>query len=465
MALSEALEELKSKIPAAQILTDSASLTEYGRDWTRYYEPKPGAIVFPRTISQVRDIVLWARKNKIPLVPSGGRTGLSGAAVAAKGEIVVSFEKMNKVISFNSYDQTVTVEPGVVTEDLQQFAKEKGLCFPVDFASRGSSQIGGNVSTNAGGIKVIRYGLIRNWITSLKVVTGRGDEMELNRSLIKNATGYDLRQLFIGSEGTLGFVTEVTLKLTQTPKSTSLFLLGVSDLDAVMKVFDLFRSKCEITAFELFTDTALKHVLAAFRELQKPLGTDAPIYLVVESESNNESGDANALEAFEAGVEKGWILDGVQSQNETQSKNFWRLREDITEALSKYTPYKNDISVTVSNVPQFMHEIDRVFKTEYPDLEIIWFGHIGDGNLHISILKPAELPMSDFVKRCQKVDALLYSTIQKFSGSISAEHGVGLSKKPFLSYTRDSTEIEYMKAIKKVFDPDLILNPGKIFDL
>ncbi|MEQ1875751.1 MAG: FAD-binding oxidoreductase [Bdellovibrionia bacterium] len=465
MDFSSALQDLKTTNPGLQISSDPASLTEYGRDWTRYYEPKPGAIAFPKSGDDVFAIVQWARKTKTALVPSGGRTGLSGAAVATKGELVVSFEKMNRVLDFNPYDQTVTVEPGVVTEDLQNFAKEKGLYFPVDFASRGSSQIGGNVSTNAGGIKVIRYGLIRNWITSLKVVTGRGDRMELNKSLVKNATGYDLRQLFIGSEGTLGLVTEVTLKLAQAPRASNLFLLGVADLDAVMKVFELFRAKCDITAFELFTEKALRHVLAAFSDLQKPLGTDAPIYLVVESENDSESGADRALQAFEDGVEKGWILDGVQSQNEIQSKNFWRLREDITEALSKYTPYKNDISVTVANVPKFMHEIDNVFKSAYPDLEIIWFGHIGDGNLHISILKPAGLSMGEFVTRCQKVDALLYSTIQNFGGSISAEHGVGLSKKPFLSYTRDSTEIEYMKAIKKIFDPDLILNPGKIFDV
>ncbi|HEX4926012.1 MAG TPA: FAD-binding oxidoreductase, partial [Bdellovibrionales bacterium] len=372
-----ALQELRSKLDDTQISTDPSTLGEYGRDWTRYYEPKPSAILFPKSADQVREIILWARRHKVPLVPSGGRTGLSGAAVAAKNEVVVSFEKMNRILDFNDIDQTVTVEPGVITEDLQNFAREKGLYFPVDFASRGSSQIGGNVATNAGGIKVIRYGLMRNWVTSLKIVTGRGDELELNKNLIKNATGYDLRQLFIGSEGTLGMVTQVTVKLTQAPAANSLFLLGVADLDAVMKVFNLFRSRCQVTAFELFTDKALRHVLAAFGELQKPFPTDAPVYLLVETETVNEDETQKALETFEHGMSEGWILDGVLSQNETQSRSFWRLREDITEALSKYTPYKNDISVVVSKVPPFMHEIDRVFKTEYPDLEIIWFGHIG----------------------------------------------------------------------------------------
>jgi glycolate oxidase subunit GlcD len=462
MDLAPLLKELP---PTIQTAIDKASLKEYGRDWTRYYEPNPSAIVFPKSTDDAQKIIQWARRHKIALVPSGGRTGLSGAAVAKNLEVVVSFEKMNRILSFDEVNQCVTVEPGVITEELQNFAKEKGLYFPVDFASRGSSQIGGNVATNAGGIKVIKYGLIRNWVTSLKVVTGSGDVLELNKSLVKNATGYDLRQLFIGSEGTLGLVTEVTLKLTQAPKPANLFLLGVANLDAVMKVFATFRKACDVTAFELFTEKALGHVLSAFSELNRPFETVAPVYLLVEVETVNDESVQTALSAFESGMNDGLILDGVVSQNETQSKNFWRFREDITEALSKYTPYKNDISVTIANVPEFMSEIDRVFQIEYPDLEIIWFGHIGDGNLHISILKPFDLEMPEFVKRCQKVDALLYSTIQKFGGSISAEHGVGLSKKPFLHFTRSSAEVQFMRQIKKIFDPDSILNPGKIFDL
>jgi FAD/FMN-containing dehydrogenase len=289
--------------------------------------------------------------------------------------------------------------------------------------------------------------------------------LELNKSLVKNATGYDLRHLIIGAEGTLGIVTEVTLRLCPPTGPLSLFLMGVPNLTSVMKVFEEYRHRTDLIAFELFTDKALKHVLHHAPALKKPFETEAPIYLLVEVETPTEASQENALSVFETLTEKGLVVDGVLSQNEAQAKDFWRLREDISESLSRYTPYKNDISVKVSDVPQFMNDIDQVFSKEYPDLEVIWFGHIGDGNLHISILKPTNMAMPEFVKRCQSVDKLLYSTIQKFGGSISAEHGVGITKKPFLQFTRSPEEIQLMRDIKKVFDPDSIMNPGKIFDL
>lgn len=459
------IQDLAKIVGSQFLLTDSQMLTEYGRDWTRYYTPTPQAVVFPQNTQQVADLVKWAIKNKIKLVPSGGRTGLSGAAVAKDQEVVVSFDKMNKVLDFNTTEMTITVEPGVITEDLQNYVSDKGYYFPVDFAARGSSHIGGNVATNAGGIKVVRYGLMRDWVVGLEVVTGTGEILKLNQGLVKNATGYDLRHLFIGSEGTLGFITQVTLKYTHKPKPLSVMVLGVPSTEAVMHVFSEFRSKTPLMAFELFTDVALATVLESHTELSKPFETPVPIYLLVEYEQLNEQTDELALSTFESCVENGWVVDGVLSQSETQSKNFWALRELISEACSKYTPYKNDVSVTTSKVPAFMASIDAIMTREYPDLKVVWFGHIGDGNLHINILKPKELPMPEFVKNCQKVDSQLFAEIQKFGGSISAEHGVGLSKKPFLQFTRSAAEIEMMKGIKKVFDPQGILNPGKIFDL
>ena len=216
----DALNELKSLFKNT-VLVDGNSLAVYGKDWTTYYNINASACVFPTQTSEVVALVKWARKNKISLVPSGGRTGLSGAACALNGEIIVSFEKMNRILDYNSIDQTVTCEAGVITETLQKFARSKNLYYPVDFAAKGSSQVGGNIATNAGGIKVVRYGMTRNWVTGLKVVTGSGEVLDLNKSLIKNATGYDLRHLFIGSEGTLGFIVEATLQLTVPPPATS----------------------------------------------------------------------------------------------------------------------------------------------------------------------------------------------------------------------------------------------------
>ncbi|MGE3760106.1 MAG: FAD-binding oxidoreductase [Pseudobdellovibrionaceae bacterium] len=457
------IEELKLIVPADAIKTDSDSLEEYAKDWTTYFDPKASAVVFPGTIEQVQKIVFWARKNKIALVPSGGRTGLSGAAVAHKGEVVVSFDKMNVIRDFNSVDHTVVCEAGVITENLQKFAHDKNLFYPVDFAARGSSQLGGNIATNAGGIKVLRYGLTRDWVAGLKVVTGNGDILDLNRALVKNATGYDLRHLMIGSEGTLGFIVEATMRLAPPPPPLKVLVLATSGLDAIMNVFAEFKRKTTLTAFEMFSDKALKHVLAQ-GHVSKPFETDAPFYVLAEVECSNEKEEENILSVFESCVAAKWVVDGVLSQSETQAKNFWRLREDISEALSSHSPYKNDISVRISEVPGFMQELDQILNREYPNFEVVWFGHVGDGNLHINILRPRALTKEAFVQECRKVDSMIFGAIKNHGGSISAEHGVGLTKKSFLPMSRSPQEILIMKAIKKVLDPDGIINPGKIFD-
>lgn len=456
-----ALRDLESILKKDRIKTDEESLKYWGRDWTTYFDIKASAIVFPHSTADVVALVRWARQNKIALIPSGGRTGLSGAAVATQGEVVVSFDQMNKIKEFNSVDQTVVIEPGVVTEALQQFAHSKQLFYPVDFAARGSSQMGGNIATNAGGIKVVRYGLTRDWVVGLTVVTGTGEVLELNNGLVKNATGYDLRHLFIGSEGTLGFITEATIKLAANPPPMNVLVMGVTGLDAVMKIFAEFKTKTPLVAFEMFSDKALRKVLDS-TGLSAPLATECPFYVLAEVETRNEQDQEHALGVFEKCLEEGWVLDGVISQSEVQAKTFWRYREDISESLAKYSPYKNDIAVAISKVPPFMEDLDQVLSTAYPNWEVVWFGHIGDGNLHINILRPEGMTKEEFVKECRKVDVMVFDAVKKYKGSISAEHGVGLTKKTFLNYTRSEAEIELMRGIKKVFDPDNIINPGKV---
>jgi FAD/FMN-containing dehydrogenase len=464
MTTAALIEELKTLVEPGKVLTDADSLATYGKDWTKHFAPNPTAIVFPKSVEQVQAIVRWANQRKVALVPSGGRTGLSAAAVAANGEVVVAFDYMNQILEFNECDRTVVCQPGVITQQLQDFAEDKALYYPVDFASAGSSQIGGNIGTNAGGIKVIRYGMTRNWVAGLKVVTGTGELLELNKDLIKNATGYDLRQLFIGAEGTLGFVVEATMRLDRAPQNLTAMVLGTPDFDSIMPVLHAFQGKLDLTAFEFFSDRCLDKILDR-GDVPAPFETRTPFYALLEFEATTEQVAEAALATFEHCVEQGWVLDGVMSQSDQQLQNLWKLREYISETISHFTPYKNDISVTVSKVPAFLADIDNLVNSNYPDFEVLWYGHIGDGNLHLNILKPEELSKDEFFAKCATVNKWVFEVVQKYNGSISAEHGVGMTKRDYLSYSRSAAEIGYMKAIKAVFDPNGIMNPGKIFPL
>lgn len=455
---------LSQLVDPGRCLTDEDSLVHYGCDWTKKYQPRPLAVLLPKTTEQVQAIVCFANEHQIGLVPSGGRTGLSAAAVAANGEVVVAFDLMNKIEAFNPLDRTVRCQSGVVTEQLQQFAEENGLYYPVDFASAGSSQLGGNISTNAGGIKVIRYGMTRDWVAGLKVVTGKGDLLELNSDLVKNATGYDFRHLFVGAEGTLGFIVEATMKLARQPKNLTVLVLGVPELRAIMSVLETFQSRIDLTAFEFFSDRAVE-LVTSHLDARRPFETATPYYALLEFEAENEAILEEAMSLFETCVEQGWAIDGVISQSEAQAASLWRLREGISETIAPFTPYKNDISVTVSKVPDFLEDIDGIVRSQYPDFEIIWFGHIGDGNLHLNILKPDGLDKEAFFARCEGVNTQVFEVVQKYHGSVSAEHGVGLTKKPYLLYTRSEAEMAYMRSVKQVFDPNNIMNPGKVFDL
>jgi FAD/FMN-containing dehydrogenase len=300
-------------------------------------------------------------------------------------------------------------------------------------------------------------------VAGLKVVTGTGEILDLNKGLIKNATGYDLRHLFIGSEGTLGFIVEASMKLASPPPPLKTLLLGIPSLDQIMSVYTLFKEHCVLTAFEMFSDKALKYVLDG-TGLANPFNDTFPFYAVLEVECPSETEEAQILECFEKGLESGAIVDGLLAQSEEQARTFWRYREQISESLSRYSPYKNDLSVKISSVPNFIEKLDKVLATAYPTWTVVWFGHIGDGNLHINILRPEGMTKETFVHECQKVDTLVFEVTQQFAGSISAEHGVGLTKKPFLHFSRSPEEIAILKQIKTAFDPKNLINPGKIIN-
>ena len=454
------IHELGKTLTPEQVAIDPMSLENYGQDWTRFTPPAPKAIVFPRNTAEVVAIVECARRCRFALVPSGGRTGLSGGACAANGEVVVSMDKINAIAPVNLTDRTITVGAGAITQNVQQAASDAGLFYPVDFASSGSSQIGGNIATNAGGINVIRYGMTRDWVAGLTVVTGKGEILELNKGLMKNNTGLDFRHLFIGSEGILGFITEATLKLTSPPKDPTVLVLGLSDMNAIMSVLGSIQSTTPLLAYEFFSELAVAKVVE-HAGVARPFETRAPFYALVEFE--HEMTDARIFEAVEKCMEEAWVVDAVMSQSVAQARALWRLREDISETISQWTPYKNDISSTVSKVPQLLSAVNAVVHENYPDWDVVWYGHIGDGNLHLNILKPDNLRIEDFKARCNEVSTDIFDAIKKLGGSVSAEHGVGTLKAPYLNYTKSDSEIDAMRAIKDIFDPDGILNPGKVF--
>ena len=462
---SRILAELQDIVGQQRVLTDADSLARYGSDWTRVYPPSPSVVVLPGSVDEVQSIVRLAGRERLAVVPSGGRTGLSAGAVARRGELVLAMDRLSGIEDFNPVDRTVRCGAGVVTAQLQAYAAEQGLFYPVDFASSGSSQIGGNISTNAGGIKVIRHGMTRDWVAGLKLVTGTGDLLDLNRGLIKNNAGYDLRQLVIGAEGTLGVVVEATMRLGRPPRDLAVLVLGVPDMGAIMQVLTAFRERMTLSAFEFFSELALQKVLA-HQPLQRPFETPAPYYALLEFEQAEDDGAMDqAMSLFEHCVEQGWVLDGVVSQSVAQAEALWRLREDISETISRWTPYKNDISTVISRVPDFLAEVETVVNNSYPEFEIVWFGHIGDGNVHLNVLKPDDLPMEEFQRRCGEVSRWVFEIVQRYGGSVSAEHGVGLLKKDYLPYSVSAPEIDIMRQIKRAFDPLGIMNPGKIFDL
>jgi len=457
------IEQLIDIVGESRLLLGDDDLQRFGIDRTTLWKAAPCAVVLPGSTAEVQAIVRLANQCNLAIVPSGGRTGLSGGAVAKDGELVVALDRINQVIEFNPMDRSVTVGAGMITAKLQEFAEQQGLFYPVDFASSGSSQIGGNIATNAGGIKVIKYGMTRSCVAGLNVINGAGDILELNKGLAKNNTGYDLRHLFIGSEGTLGLICEATIQLARPPVEPCVMVLGVQDFAAIMDVLKCFSADLDLTAFEFFSQQALDKV-TAHRGHAAPFETQTPFYALLEFEKTNDTVLDKAMALFEVCVDNGWVLDGVLSQSLTQAQNLWKLREDISETLWHWQPYKNDISVRISRMPDFIKEVDQLVARQYPDFEIVWYGHIGDGNLHLNILKPEALSVDQFHAKCVNVSSEIGQLLAKYEGSVSAEHGVGLLKKDYLHYSRSAVEMDLMRSIKRAFDPNHIMNPGKLFD-
>ena len=454
---------LAHDFPADFVTEDDAERAEYGRDWTKVYAPAPSAIAFPRTTDEVARLMALCSAHRVPVVPSGGRTGLAGGAVAAKGELVVSLARMRRMDPVDELGLTVRVQAGAVTAAVHEHCAPLGLTWPVDFASKGSSQVGGNIATNAGGVKVIRYGLTRQWVLGLQVVLASGAVVELNGALEKNNTGFDLRQLFIGSEGTLGIVTEATLKLTRLPKKSDVMLFAVDGLAGVLALFRAARrAPFVLAAYEFFTDLCLSRVLRHRTTLRTPFPAPSTHYVLIEVEGAD---DEALAEWMSSAADAGLFGDATIAQSAKQASELWALREGIGESLSATgLPHKNDVALPIAALEAFCGELDGLFAAKYAGWELCVFGHIGDGNLHVNVMKPDALPVDEFRARTAAADRDLFALVQKHAGSISAEHGVGLLKKPYLSYSRSPAELALLRSIKQAVDPLGILNPGKILD-
>lgn len=450
------------ELPADLYTVEPSELVEYGRDWTRVYEPHPSAIVFPRTAADVSRVLRLASQHAVAVVPSGGRTGLSGGAVARNGEVVLSLARMRAMGEVDTVGATVRVEAGAVTEAVHQHVAPFGLTWPVDFASKGSSQVGGNISTNAGGVKVIRYGLTRQWVLGLEVALASGELLTLGGALEKDNTGLDLRQLFIGSEGTLGVITAATLKLAHLPKKLDVMVFGVPDVTGVVRLFQATRkAPFTLAAYELFTPACLARV-QRHRKVKSPLAAEHGAYVLVELEDARDE----ELETWFAQLfEEGLIEDGTRAQHASQARELWTLREGISESLSATgMPHKNDISIPVAALEAFVADLGQLLAARYQGWEICLFGHVGDGNLHVNVMKPDDMDKATFLAKTAELDRTMFPLVQKHRGSISAEHGIGLLKKPYLGFTRAPEQIALMRQMKELLDPQGILNPGKIFD-
>lgn len=464
------LTALTQALGPGQVSVDPGDLQAYGRDWTRVAEPKPCAVAWPRSTAEVVAIVHVCRQFHVPIVPSGGRTGLAAGAVAAHGELVLSLERMRALGPVDTVGQTVFAQAGVVTQALQDHVAPYGLIWPIDLAAKGSSTVGGNLSTNAGGLKVIRYGHARKWVLGLEVVTAAGEVLQAGGALEKDNTGLDVKGLFLGTEGTLGIVTGATLKLTRRPGRLDVLLLGAAGLAEALGILQAVRkAPVELHAFELFTAFCLDRVVA-HTGLPYPLSQRAECYVLAEVANPG----AFDLDAWLAELlERGLVQDGTRAQDSAQGRALWAYRERITESLAAQRqsdgtplgpPHKNDVAAPVAALPDFVADLERDWHARRPEARLALFGHVGDGNLHLNTLRPDGLPIEQFRERCVEADAELFALVARHGGSISAEHGIGLVKKPYLALTHGPALLATMRAVKRALDPDNLLNPGKIFD-
>ncbi|KUO56455.1 MAG: hydroxyacid dehydrogenase [Alphaproteobacteria bacterium BRH_c36] len=463
------IDTLSAIVGERYAVRDPQAQAPYLSEWRDKYFGKTSLVLRPGTAREVSQIIKSANDARVGIVPQGGNTGLVGGQIPFESghEIVVSLERLNRVRHVDAAGGSMVVEAGVTLSDVQKAADEAGALFPLSLGSEGSCRIGGNLASNAGGVQVLAYGNARDLTLGLEVVLADGRIWDGLRALKKDNTGYDLKQLFVGSEGTLGIITAAVLKLFAKPAEHATALVAVGDLDATLALFERAREVAgtSLTAFEFLSGWGLDTVAANMPGARKPLDASSPWYVLMEISSGVADGAAqSAMERiFSAALEKGWANDAVLAASLDQSQQLWKLREDLSEA-QKYVggSIKHDISVPVARIPEFVRRAADVVEGVCPGARPFIFGHFGDGNVHYNVAQPEAMDKAAYLSNWDVMNDAVHALVASMDGSISAEHGIGRMKREALTRFRSKTELDMMRAIKAAFDPNGILNPGKV---
>ncbi len=464
---TDALNQIKKLLGPSGWIDEPHRMQPYLTSWRNGSVGNSPLIALPSTTQEVASLVKICYQKQIPMTPQGGNTGLVGGSIPSQrgNELIVSLSRMNKICSFDAVGSSITVEAGVILESLQDVANDRGFLFPLSIASEGSAQIGGIISTNAGGTGVLRYGNMRELVLGLEVVLPDGGIIANLKGLRKDNTGYNLSQYFIGAEGTLGIVTTATLKLFPKPNQTLTAILAIPNAQCALDLLQVFRKECAeyLSAFEIMSAAALKLVIKNIPGARYPGKAETPYYLLVELAASSISAPLRAV--FEnmaaQALDNGKILDAVLAESFEHAKQFWALRESTSEALRKEgTGIHFDISLPLTQLADFLEDTGRKISAVAPEMTLMPFGHIGDGNIHYNMYMPAP-PTAIFRKQIKEI---VFTEVVRRHGSISAEHGIGIERKDELKKYKAPAEINLMHKIKRAIDPDNLMNPGKIFD-
>jgi D-lactate dehydrogenase (cytochrome) len=446
-------------------VTDAADIAPYLTEERDLFHGRSPLVLRPGSTAEVSAICKIATEHKIALVPQGGNTGLVGGQTPHNGEVVVSMRRLDKIREIDAASNTMTCEAGVVLQVAQQKAAEIDRLFPLSLGAEGSCTIGGNLSTNAGGTGALAYGVAREMALGLEVVLADGRILNLLSKLKKDNTGYDLRNLFIGAEGTLGFITAATLKLFPKPRAIETAFVGLKSPAQALKLLTLSQSIAAggLTSFELLADIAVEFSVRHGIDVRNPMAGRHPWYVLMELSSSRDDARAALESILEKGLEDGILDDAVIAESLSQRQAFWKLRDEMSAAQKpEGGSIKHDISVPVAAVPDFIAEADAAVVKLIPGSRPVPFGHLGDGNIHYNVSQPVGGNAADFLARWHEVNAVVFEIVMRMGGSISAEHGIGVLKRDELPDVKDKVAIELMRSIKAMLDPSGIMNPGKV---